>query len=146
MGVDDPGVLRMARNSGLDWASTGTDIMSIAGAMGCGAMGFVPKEVYDEESPYIYHFPGGNSGVARAIVKNLIPAVAKGNNAEELVLSVFKYAALDKASNTVRIRLNSTVVNVHHGGNPKDAEEVLVSYINDNKSFQVKGKHVVMAC
>ena len=146
LGVDDPGVLRMARNSGLDWASTGTDIMSIAGAMGCGAMGFVPKEVYDEESPYIYHFPGGNSGVARAIVKNLIPAVAKGNNAEELVLSVFKYAALDKASNTVRIRLNSTVVNVHHGGNPKDAEEVLVSYINDNKSFQVKGKHVVMAC
>ncbi len=29
LGVDDPGVLRMARHSGLDWASSGTDLMSI---------------------------------------------------------------------------------------------------------------------
>lgn len=146
LGVDDPGVLRMARHSGLDWASTGTDIMSIAGAKGCGALGFAPKAVYDEESPYIYHFPGGNSGVARAIVKKIIPDVAKGNNAEELVLSTFKYAELDKSSNAVRIRLNSTVVNVQHGDNPIDSSEVLVNYINDNKSYQVKGKNVVMAC
>jgi spermidine dehydrogenase len=146
LGVDDPGVLRMARHSGLDWASSGTDVMSIAAAKGCGALGFAPKAVYDEETPYIYHFPDGNAGVARSIVKKLIPDVAKGNNAEELVLSTFKYAELDKSSNAVRIRLNSTVVNVRHSGNPKDASEVLVNYINDNKSYQVKGKNVVMAC
>ena len=30
LGVNDPGVLRMARHSGLDWGSTGTELMSIA--------------------------------------------------------------------------------------------------------------------
>lgn len=146
LGVDDPGILRMARHSGLDWASSGTDTMSIAGAKGCGALGFAPKAVYDEETPYIYHFPDGNAGVARAMVKKMIPDVAIGNNAEELVLAKFKYAELDKSSNEVRIRLNSTVVNVQHTGDPKDSNEVLVNYINDNKSYQVKAKNVVMAC
>jgi len=145
LGVDDPGVLKMARNSGLDWASTGTDIMSIRAAKSCGALGFAPKAVYDENTPYIYHFPDGNASIARAMVKKMIPDVAKGNNAEELVLSKFKYAELDKSRNGVRIRLNSTVVNVQHGGDP-DSSEVLVNYINNDKSYEVKGKNVVMAC
>ncbi len=37
-------------------------------------------------------------------------------------------------------------MNVRHDGNPKDSDEVYVIYINDNKSYQVKSKHVVMAC
>ena len=148
LGVDDPGVLRMARNSGLDWASTGTDLMSIASAKRTGALGFAPVAVYDEDNPYIHHFPDGNAGVARALVKKLIPNVAKGNNAEELVLAKFNYAKLDKSSNAVRIRLNSTVVNVEHGGDgdPEYASDVFVNYINDNKSYQVNARNVVMAC
>jgi spermidine dehydrogenase len=146
LGVDDPGVLRMARNSGLDWASTGTDLMSIAAAKSCGAMGFAPVAVYDEDNRYIHHFPDGNAGVARALVKRLIPNVAKGRNAEELVLAKFDYGELDKSSNAARIRLNSTVVDVRHGGDPKSSSDVLVSYINDNKSYQVNAKSVVMAC
>ncbi len=145
LGVDDPGVLRMARHSGLDWASTGTDLMSIGAAKSVGALGFVHKEVYDENHPYIHHFPDGNATIARTLVKRMIPDVAKGNNAEELVLAKFKYAELDKSSNVVRIRLNSTVVDVVHGGDPKDSGEVFVNYINDNKSYQVKSKNVVMA-
>ncbi len=144
--VDDPGVLRMARHSALDWASSGTDVMTIAAAKSCGALGFAPKAVYDKNNPYIYHFPDGNAGVARALVKNMIPSVGKGNNAEELVLSKFKYGELDKSSNTVRIRLNSTVVNVRHGGDPKNSSEVFVNYINGNKSFELRAKSVVMAC
>ena len=70
----------------------------------------------------------------------MIPSVGKGNNAEELVLSKFKYGELDKSSNTVRIRLNSTVVNVRHGGDPKNSSEVFVNYINDNKSHEVNPK------
>ena len=146
LGVDDPGVLRMARHSALDWESTGTDLMSIGSAKRAGALGFAPVAVFDENHPYIHHFPDGNAGVARALVKKMIPDVAKGNNAEELVLAKFKYAELDKSSNPVRIRLNSTVVKVKHGGNPKDSSEVFVNYINDNKSYQVKSKNVVMAC
>ena len=146
LGVDDPGVLRMARHSALDWALSGTDVMTIGTAKNCGALGFAPKAVYDEDNPYIYHFPDGNAGVARALVKKMIPNVGEGNNAEELILSKFKYAELDKSSNAIRIRLNSTVVNVRHGGNPKHSSEVVVNYINGNKLHEVKAKSVVMAC
>ncbi len=146
LGVDDPGVLRMARHSGLDWASTGTDLMSIAEAKSCGALGFAPVAVYDEDNPYIHHFPDGNAGVARALVKKLIPDVAEGGNAEELVLARFNYAELDRSSHAVRIRLNSTVVHVEHAGDPKSSGDVFVSYIHDNKSYQVNAKGVVMAC
>jgi len=146
LGVNDPGVLRMARHSGLDWGSTGTELMSIATARSCGAMGFEPVAVFDVDNPYIHHFPDGNAGVARALVKWLIPGVAKGNNAEELVLAKFNYAKLDKSSNTTRIRLNSTVVNVEHGEKLRNSGYVTVNYISDNKSYQVKGKGVVMAC
>jgi len=146
LGVDDPGVLRMARHSGLDWASTGTDLMSIGAAKSCGALGFAPVAVYDEDNPYVHHFPDGNAGVARALVKKLSPDVARGKNAEELVLARFNYAELDKPGSAVRIRLNSTVVNVKHGGDPRDSSDVFVNYINGNKSYQVKAKGVVMAC
>ncbi len=146
LGVDDPDVLKMARNSSLDWASTGTDLMTIATAKSTGAMGFASKAVYDENTPYIYHFPDGNAGIARALVKKMIPDIAVGRNAEELIMSKFKYSELDQSSNTVRIRLNSTVVNVQHGDTPENSSEVSVNYINDNNSYQIKGKNVVMAC
>ena len=146
LGVNDPGVLRMARHSGLDWGSTGTELMSIATARSCGAMGFAPVAVFDEDNPYIHHFPDGNAGVARALVKWLIPGVARGSNAEDLVLAKFNYAELNKSNNMVRIRLNSTVVNVEHGNEPRSSSDVLVNYINDNKSYQVHARGVVMAC
>jgi len=146
LGVDDPGVLRMARHSALDWASTGTDLMSIGAAKDSGALGFAPKAVYDEGNPYNCHFPDGNAGVARALVKKLIPDVAEGTNAEDLVMAKFDYAELDKPGNGVRIRLNSTVVNVRHGGEPESSGEVFVDYITDNESHRVRATNVVMAC
>lgn len=146
LGVDDPGVMRMARHSALDWATTGTDLMGTKGADESGAMGFPHRPVYDPGHPYIYHFPGGNAGFARAFVKKLIPAIAEGNNAEDLVMATFRYADLDKTGNDVRIRLNSTVVNVHHAGVPASASEVFVTYVTDGKPYQVKGSGVVMAC
>jgi spermidine dehydrogenase len=33
-----------------------------------------------------------------------------------------------------------------HAGDPRSASDVVVTYIQDNKSYQVKGKAVVMAC
>ena len=146
LGVDDPKVLLMARNSALDWASSGTDVMGVRGAKSAGAMGFLPVEKYDANHPYIHHFPDGNAGVARALVKKMIPNVGPGTNAEEIVLSKFDYSELDKSGNRVRIRLNSTVVDVKHAGPPKSADEVFVTYLNGNNSYRVRGKGVVMAC
>lgn len=144
--VDDPAVLRMARHSALDWASCGTDLMGIQEADGAGAMGFPSRPVYDEDNPYIYHFPGGNAGLARAFVKKLVPGVAEGENAEALVLGAFRYEELDRSGNDVRIRLNSTVVNVRHLGEPQHSNEVAITYVTDGKPNLVKANAVVMAC
>jgi spermidine dehydrogenase len=165
LGVDDPGVLEMARNSIVDSSGAGADVQSIAEALEYGVLGLDPmtlKDVMgdekfeeykkkhgytsDEEDEYIYHFPDGNATIARLLVKKMIPDVGKGDNAEQIILSKFKYDELDKSSNIVRIRLNSTVVNVVHGGDPKSSNEVFVTYINNDKSYQAKGKGVVMAC
>ncbi len=166
LGVDDPGVLRMARHTAIDYSGSGTDVMNISGALGSGCLGSDPyvawKDAMDEgdyqeyvnkdgdtynlKYPFIEHFPDGNATIARSLVKKMIPNIGPGENAEEIVLSKFNYAELDKSSNSVRVRLNSTVVNVQHGGDPNSSSDVFVNYINDNKSYQVKGKGVVMAC
>ena len=90
--------------------------------------------------------PTATRGVARALVKKMIPAVAKGSNAEELVLARFNYSELDKPGNIVRLRLNSTVVNVEHAGDPQSSGDVRINYINGDTSYQVKAGAVVMAC
>ena len=165
LGVDDPAVLRMARNTALDYAGHATDVMSIREALASGSMGSDPYAVwkdamgegayinyvendegtYESEHPFIHHFPDGNATIARSLVKKMIPAVGPGETAEEIVVSKFDYAELDKSTNSARIRLNSTVVNVEHGGDPNSSDEVFVNYINDNKSYQVKARGVVMA-
>ena len=166
LGVDDPMVLRMARHTALDYQGSGTDVLSIRGALASGSLGSDPYDAWNDamyegdyqkyvnkdggtyavDPPFIHHFPDGNATLARSMVKKMIPDVGPGETAEEIVLSEFDYAELDKRTNNVRIRLNSTVVNVEHGGDPKNSDEVFVNYINDNKSYQVRGKGVVMAC
>ena len=152
LGVDDPGVLEMARNSSVDFSGAGADVLTIGEALECGVLGFDPltlkdligekeyeknlKEhgyILDEGDQYIHHFPDGNATIARLLVKKMIPEVGEGDNAEDIILSKFNYSRLDKTSNIVRIRLNSTVVNVVHGGDPNSSSEVFVNYINDNK-------------
>ena len=146
LGIDDEGVLRMARHSGLDWSNASTEILTIAEAKECGALGFAPVPVYDPDNPYIHHFPDGNAGVARALVKRLIPSVAKGVNAEALVSSMFDYQQLDRPGSKVRIRLNSTVVKVAHEGDPRRSERVNVHYVQGQNAHVVTAKHVIMAC
>ena len=146
LGVNDPGLLRMARHSGIDWSNAGTELLSIAEAQECGALGFAPVPVYDEEHPYIHHFPDGNAGVARTLVQYLIPNVAEGHNAESLVTARFDYQQLDRGDQATRLRLDSTVVDVHHRGSTGSAEEVAVRYVKEGETFEVSANHAVMAC
>ncbi len=165
LGVDDPGVLKMARHTAMDYGVI-TELASISGALTSGSLGPDPYsawkdalgrgadqeyintdgDTYAVENPFIHHFPDGNATIARMLVKRMIPNVGPGETAEQIVLSKFDYAELDKSSNSARVRLNSTVVNVKHAGDPKSASDVVVTYIQDNKSYQVTGKGVVMAC
>ena len=65
---------------------------------------------------------------------------------EDIVLARMKYDLLDNEENNVRIRLNSTVIKVEHEGELATAKKVKVNYINGGKSYQVKGKKVILAC
>ena len=146
LGVEDSQVLQMARHSGIDWSSAGAELLTIAEARECGALGFAPVPVYDVDNPYIHHFPDGNAGVARALVRHLIPSVAPGNNAEALVNMRFNYQELDRSDQHARIRLNSTVVNVQHQRGTQSRDSIAVSYFHDDTLHGVSAKHVVMAC
>ena len=146
LGVDDPQVLRMARHSGIDWSNAGTELLNIAEAKECGALGFAPVPVYDPDNPYIHHFPDGNAGVARALVRHLVPSVAPGTDAESLVNMRFDYGRLDRADQATRIRLNSTVIDVHHQPGAGGADSVAVSYMRGDTAHRVEAQHVVMAC
>ncbi len=102
--------------------------------------------VLTDPDPYIYHFPDGNAGIARALVRALIPAALDAPTMEDLATAAVDYAALDTADAPVRIRLNSSVVKVAHDGPPDQADVVTVTYASGSALRTVTARHVVMAC
>ena len=88
----------------------------------------------------------GNLTVARLLVRQMIPAAAPGSSMEDIVTARFDYDELDRNKDPVRLRLNSTVVNVQHQGSAASAKGVEVSYVSGGKSYRVKGRHCVLAC
>src|SRR6266403_5646977 len=101
---------------------------------------------HEKEEPYIFHFPDGNASVARLLVRSLIPDAVPGSTMEDVVTTRANYATLDRPANPVRIRLNSTVVNVKHLGAKDASKEVEVSYMRGGKLTMVKGNYCVLAC
>lgn len=156
-GVTEPIVFEIFRSIPNDLESSGADVLSAMEAIWSGPPGFSIEELPellgeewgdDDENhdPYIHHFPDGNASIARLLVRKLIPSVAKGSTMDDVVLAKFNYNKLDKPKNNVRLRLNSTVVEVKHQGKVNESNQVSVKYIKDGKVYQVSGKHVVMAC
>jgi spermidine dehydrogenase len=98
-----------------------------------------------------YTLPGGNSDVARLIVRALIPDALPAGSFVEVADKRTDYTVLDRPTNATRIRQSSIVYNVRHvGGAPHilepDNREVEISYLQDGKTFSVKAANVVMAC
>ncbi|HUA88185.1 MAG TPA: hypothetical protein VL994_02055, partial [Steroidobacteraceae bacterium] len=92
------------------------------------------------------HFPDGNATIARLLVRSLIPAVAAAGPAGSIVTERFDYGRLDRPGSPVRLRLNSTVLNVAHDGDPASAREVLVTYRSGTDTRSVRGRRCVLAC
>jgi spermidine dehydrogenase len=99
----------------------------------------------DDPEPYIFHFPDGNASVARLLVRSLIPSSAPGHTMEDIVTAKMDYGRLDEASSAVRIRLNSTAVNVRHAGGGVSGD-VEVSYARDKELARVRAGRCVLAC
>ncbi|MFQ5548575.1 MAG: NAD(P)-binding protein [Woeseia sp.] len=106
-------------------------------------IGEIEGDLPGRDEPYIFHFPDGNAGVARSIVRQLIPASAPGETMEDLVTTRVDYSLLDRTSSNVRIRLNSTGVDVRH---TSDGEAVDVTYVRSGQAHRVRGRHVILAC
>ena len=98
------------------------------------------------QKPYHFHYPDGNASIARLLVRSLVPGSVPGNNAEDVVTARVDYARLDQPTSPVRIRLNSTAVQVRHVGKPASAKEVEVTYALQGKAHTVRGAGVVLAC
>ena len=96
-----------------------------------------------DHEPYIYHFPDGIGSVPRLLVRAMIPGVAPGNSMEDVVLAKFNYAKLDDPNSPVRVRLNSTAVQV---ANAKSGDGVLVTYVRGGKAHLAKSAKCILAC
>jgi spermidine dehydrogenase len=92
------------------------------------------------------HFPDGNATVARLLVRSLIPGAIPGSTMEDVGAARVDYSLLDRENQQARIRLNSTVVQVEHDGDPRQAREVKLAYVRDGKTYRVRGRACVMAC
>ena len=91
-------------------------------------------------------FPDGNSGIARLIVKTMIPDSIPGEQSlENICRNNVNFAALDRVGAPARIRLNSTAVWVKHDGDASKSESVTVAYTRAGKTYGVKARTVVMA-
>ncbi len=93
-------------------------------------------------------FPGGNCGIARHIVKTLIPdSIAGSKTLEAVCRNRLNFAALDPAGagHPVRIRLGATVVRVEHDAAPARSSSVRVTYTQGGKVYRLKARSVVMA-
>jgi spermidine dehydrogenase len=138
----------------------GIDAVSAQDAWGLGLPGFnglkltpgagpgmgrdsIPNEEAEE---FFFHFPDGNSSIARLLVRSLLPGAVPGNTANDIVTSQIRYDQLDQAGSPTRIRLNSTVVKVRHDGDPASAKEVEVTYVQKGQVYTVKAAHCILAC
>jgi len=87
-------------------------------------------------------FPGGNTGLARYLVKALIPeAVRGGHGLEDVVNGRVRFGALDREGNRVRIRLGATAVRVR-----QENDGVTVVYERGGRLLRFRAAAVVMAC
>jgi spermidine dehydrogenase len=143
-------VLEMYQRWGMSYWCVGMDevpAIYILGYTDGGGMPGLEHTVSREggrgSEPYIFHFPDGNASIARLLVRKLIPEALPGDTMEDSVTARLHYPLLDRAGEALRIRLNSTVVNVQHTGNSKAVD---VTYVHGGEAHTVRAGHCIMAC
>lgn len=157
----DPSLVTLYQNSTTGYFGVGIDACTALHAWANWNPGFAGMDLGDRPSrlnspsgrlaltdpdPYIYHFQDGNAGIARALVRAMIPAALPGEGMVGLTLARVDDGALDRAPNPVRLRLSATAVRVRHEGPAGSAPSVEVVYAKDGALRRVSAGHVVLAC
>jgi spermidine dehydrogenase len=91
-------------------------------------------------------FPGGNTGVARHIVKALLPnAISGPATMAGICQSRVNFAVLDQPHQATRIRLRSTAISIQHEGDAARSPHVNLVYLREGRLFHVRARSVVLA-
>jgi spermidine dehydrogenase len=156
----EPQVVAMLDSQQKPLYGTGIDAISAQDAWGLGMPGFDGLKLTPAPGPgmgrdairsqeaekYFFHFPDGNSSIARLLVRSQIPEAVPGNSVDDIVTAKVRYSQLDQPGRPTRIRLNSTVVKVRHDGPPATAKEVEVTYVQQGRLYTVRAAHCILAC
>ena len=130
----------------LGFFGLGCDAVPALNVRSFGYPGFngldLPAESQPEwKEPYIYHFPDGNASLARLLARKLVPGLAQGETMDDIVLAGFDYDRLDRDGSDVRIRLNSTVLDMR-----QKSDAVDIGYVRSGRPHRLTAKHAVLAC
>jgi spermidine dehydrogenase len=102
--------------------------------------------VGDETGAMDQMFPGGNTTIARLMVKSLNPLAIEGpNSVEGVSRNTVNFTALDSSEASSRIRVSATVVSVRHDGDPAKASGLTIVYEKEGRLYRVRARSVVMA-
>ena len=105
------------------------------------------QDASDPEGFTLVSFPGGNTGIARAFVKKMLPnALQGGSGLHDILWAPLNWGELDKPGASVRLRMRSMVVSVEHEGRPESADYVNVAYTDTatGQAHRVKARAVMM--
>ena len=91
-------------------------------------------------------FPGGNTTIARLLVKSLIPSAIEGSeDVPGVSRNAVNFSKLDVAGAKARIRLSATVISVQHDADAVRSNAVRIVYLKSDRLYAVKARSVVMA-
>jgi spermidine dehydrogenase len=100
----------------------------------------------DGSGEAVQMFPGGNTTIARLMLKTLIPNCIDGPaTVEAASRNAVKLEALDTTGAAARMRLSATVISIRHDGDPAKAEFLTITYAKDGMVFRVKARSAVVA-
>ena len=142
----DPAVVRLFNFRPVDLYALPGRLVPALELAGSGYPGFqglalpANRDFAAEREPYIHHFPDGNASIARLLVRRLMPRVAPGTSMQDIVTVKFDYAQLDRERSPVRLRLNSTVVQLR---NAKGGVDIL--YVRAGELRRIQCKKAVYA-
>ena len=101
----------------------------------------------DRYAGFTFHcFPGGNAGLARYFMKDVIPEGIEGSgDLADVLNGAVAFDRLDRPEQPVRVRLGSTAVRVEHRGALSSSERGVITYLKDEQVHQLRARSVVMA-
>src|SRR5262249_34554015 len=101
---------------------------------------------YEEGGEAVQMFPGGNTTIARLMMKSLITNSISGEaTVDGVTRGNINFSALDERELRAKIRLKATAVSVHHEAAPGKSQSVSVIYAVGHQLFRVRARSVVMA-